>query len=86
LWGEIPEQLGAVVDRAVAISIQSQPGVIRTGSGPGKFFFGAVAVQIEPDTAVSIGKIEPVTLNIDGTPVLKTRSKTVLSTAIGPPE
>ena len=65
LCREVPEQLGTVIDDAVAVAIESQPGVIGTGSGPGDLFGVAARVEIEMNPVRQICKVETIAIKIE---------------------
>src|SRR5205807_6666366 len=51
LRSEVAEQLSPVINQAVAIAIQRQPGVIRAGIRPRKFLSVTITVEIESHSA-----------------------------------
>src|SRR5689334_19345308 len=60
LLGEISKQLGAVVNDAVAVSIQGEPCVAGILRRPRELFFPAVAIDVEEHAVVCIRQFKAV--------------------------
>lgn len=62
---KVAEQLGAVIDTTVAVSIKREESIVRTSSGPGSPLPNPIAVKIEVDAARGICELKPVTCDVD---------------------
>jgi hypothetical protein len=64
LLGEVAEQLCAIINRAVAISVKSKKGIIRTISCPREVLGSAIVVDVEVDSMLSICEREAIAEDI----------------------
>jgi hypothetical protein len=65
LIGGAAKQLAAVVNQSIAISIESQPGIVTAGRSPRKTIGDSVVVEIEIHAVRGIRQIETITLHVN---------------------
>jgi hypothetical protein len=61
----VAEQLSAVINRAVAVAVEDEEGVVRAGGGPADALGRTVRLEVEVDTRSSIGKSKAVASDVD---------------------
>src|SRR5437764_6231520 len=64
LLSEVAEQLRAVINRAVAVSVEREPRVVRAFGSPRQPLLRAVAVEVERYARRRIGEVKAVTGNV----------------------
>ncbi len=57
---EVSKQFAAIIDAAVAVAIQTKPGVIRRSAGPAYLFGRVIGIQIEIHARGVIRKVETI--------------------------
>lgn len=71
---DIAEQLPAVVDLTVLISIKYQPCIVRTGAGPRDFRASGLSEEIEYDSISRISHRKAVTVQVNENGIEKTKA------------